>query len=160
MRVLAGLALSLLAALIAGSIEVAGQLDACPLVARLSTLPKATGRGVMAGNRVLVNVKVINPRKLLGQGGVTINLPPGLCVQSTSRGAEIVPESGNVFWPNLDFSKKVVYKFKLKAHVQSNFNGSIAAITAAAYIPERNCITKASPVQVGVTQASPSSQIK
>lgn len=151
MRVLAGLALSLLAALITGPMEVAGELDACPLIARLSTKPKATGRGVMAGDKVTVKVKVVNSPKLrLGQGGVAINLPPGLCVQPIPRGAAIVPESGNVFWPNVDFSKKKVQTFKLKARVQSSFNVSIAAITAAAYIPERNCITKASPVQVGV----------
>ncbi len=90
------------AAMVAELTQVTGQLTVCPLTVRLSTVPKPTGRnaGVTAGKRVTVTVKVKkSTRKVpLGQGGLAITLPPGLCVLKTQPSrAQIVPESGNVF---------------------------------------------------------------
>jgi hypothetical protein len=149
-----GLAAILMALLAAMAVVVIAQPYACPLIARLKTKPssKASGGGVMAGGKVTVTLKVLNSRKLsLGQGGVAINLPPGLCVVSSRpRGAQLVPTSGNIFWPNVDFGKKKLHRFRLKARVHSSYNGSVATLNAHAYIPPPGlgCTASAASVQV------------
>jgi hypothetical protein len=137
------------------STPVAGQPIACPLTARLSARPKVSRGlkpGVMAGDKVVIKVKVskANRKAALGQGGVSISLPAGLCVLSTKPGrAQVVPVSGNVFWPQVNFNTTVAMpKFKVKARVQSTFNETSATFSANVYIPGRGCGSAASPVQV------------
>jgi len=148
MRSVFAVAVAAFAALVAGPLAVADQAGACPLLsARLSTSPKAR---VVAGGKVTVNVKISKGyrKTALGQGAVAIHVPPGLCVLSTRpRGAQIVAETGEVTWPNVNFNK-AGGSFKIRARIQSDYSGLTANFNAQANIPAQDCSSAATPVQV------------
>lgn len=152
---------AMLAAMVAGPIAataaITPQSNACPLTVELSTTPKATGpkAGVTAGGKVTVTFKVSkNDKKgwpaALGQGNVTIAVPPELCVLATKpKGAQIDTASGNVVWSAVDFNKLGARTFRVKTRVQSYYNeSSFAGFSAHAGIPALQCSTVPASVEV------------
>lgn len=155
-RVVTVMALAVLGViLLAGDpLRVTAQPVACPLNMHLRARAKGSlgpKAGVMAGKELVVTASLskIDRKDMLGQGSVSITLPPGLCVLSTlPRRTRIMPDSGTVFWPNVNLNKTATFKFKVKAHVQSTYNGSIATFDAGAFIPARDCGNTAAPKEV------------
>lgn len=158
MRSVVGMAVAVLAAMVAATAAITPQFNACPLTVALSTKPKATSSkaGVTAGGKVAVTFKVSKTDKkgwpaALGQGNVTITVPPELCVLATGpKGAHIDTASGNVVWSGVNFNKLGARTFRVRTRVQSYYNqSSCAGFSAQADIPALQCSSV--PVSVEVS---------
>ena len=128
------------------------QFATCPLALRLSTRPKPS-KWVMAGETLDIAVRIVrtDSKASMGHVGVSIQLPPGLCVLKTQpRNTQIGALSGFVFWPDVDFSKKKRHRLKVRTRVQSNYDGTTATFRATAFSVAKNCTAQAAPLQVRV----------
>jgi hypothetical protein len=151
MRSIVGMAVALLAAMVAGPAAVTA--DVCPLTASLTTTPKSTAAKarVMAGAKVTLNAKIskVNTKGALGQGVVTVNVPAEMCVLATRpRGAQIDAATGDVVWFNVNFNKAGPRKFQLRTRIQSFYNDSTAAFTVHADVPALLCTSADASVEV------------